>query len=142
MRRRAASRVQEGYVYDLLGNVTTRSQSWDTGGFTETLHYDSLNRLDDSKIGTIEKIFTYDLAGNIKTKTGSGTYTYTAQGAAAVRPHAVITITPTGGTAASFGYDDNGNLTSGSTFGTWTSFDMPIRLTKGLVYANFAYGDL
>lgn len=135
-----AARVQEGYDYDLLGNVMTRTQSWDSGGFMETLHYDTLNRLDRSKIGNSEKIFTYDLTGNIQSKTGTGTYAYPAQGPAAVRPHAVSTVTPPGGVASQFDYDDNGNLMSGSTFGTWTSFNMPIRLTKGSVWADFTYG--
>jgi YD repeat-containing protein len=135
-----AARVHEEYNYDLLGNVTTRTQSWDSGGFTETLHYDTLNRLDRSTIGNSAKIFSYDLAGNIQSKTGTGIYTYPAQGSTAVRPHAVSTVTPPGGAAGQFGYDDNGNLTSGSTFGTWTSFDMPIRLTKGSVWADFTYG--
>jgi RHS repeat-associated protein len=74
-----------------------------------------------------------------QSKTGTGTYAYPAQGPAAVRPHAVSTVTPPGGAAGQFGYD-NGNLISGSTFGTWTSFDMPIRLTKGSVWADFTYG--
>lgn len=133
------ARVQEGYDYDSLGNVTTRSQAWDSGSFMETMQYDMLNRLVESKIGNAEKLFTYDLAGNIQSKTGTGTYAYPAQGAGAIRPHAVSTVTLMG-SADQYGYDDNGNLTSGPTSGTWTSFDMPIRLAKGPVWADFTYG--
>jgi len=134
-----AVRLQEGYVYDALGNVTRREQYWDTLGFGEDFGYDNLNRLLNSEVdGQAVKSFTYDAAGNIKTKTGAGTYTYPTQGANAVRPHAVQTVS---GITGTFSYDDNGNLLSGAgrTI-SWKSFDMPIRITKGSSWSEFVYG--
>jgi RHS repeat-associated protein len=141
-----AVRLQEGYVYDPLGNVTRREQYWDTLGFGEDFAYDNLNRLKNSEVdGQAAKGYTYDAAGNIKTKTGTGTYTYPTQGASAVRPHAVTSIS---GIAGSFSYDDNGNLKSGAGRKMlWSSFDMPTCITKGLdcvdtalPWSRFVYG--
>ncbi len=132
------SRLREGYVYDELGNVRQRTQYWDEGGFDEFFTYDSLNRLETSKIGATELFYTYDAAGNIVTKSGAGTYTYPPQGAGAVRPHAVQSISGISGT---FIYDNNGNLLAGAGRGaSWTSFDMPKQITKGTANSNFVYG--
>lgn len=59
-------------------------------------------------------------------------------GANAVRPHAVQSVS---GILGIFGYDNNGNLVSaaGKTV-TWTSFDMPLTITKGVAKATFYYG--
>ncbi len=134
-----AVRLQEGYTYDPLGNVTRRGQYWDTSGFEETFAYDGLNRLVSSGVeGLSAKTFSYDAAGNLKTKTGAGTYAYPAQGPAAIRPHAVQSVS---GMAGTFSYDANGNLLSGAgrTI-SWASFDMPITITKGSNSSTFAYG--
>ena len=134
------ARLQEGYGYDALSNVLTRQQYWDQGGFQETFTYDALNRLSTSTVqGRAVQTFRYDAAGNLLSKTGVGTgnYTYPAQGATAVRPHAVQSIPGIGG----FVYDDNGNLTSGNgRTMSWTSFDMPLTITGGGVSATFVYG--
>ena len=133
-----AARLQENYLYDVLGNVKERSQYWDVGGFQESFEYDGLNRLSSSQVlGKAAQQFTYDAAGNILSKTGVGTYMYPA-GASAVRPHAVQSVSGISGT---FGYDNNGNLVSaaGKTV-TWTSFDMPLTITKGAANATFYYG--
>jgi RHS repeat-associated protein len=134
-----AVRLQEGYRYDELGNVEWRQQLWDTVGFEEDFSYDELNRLWTSTVGgQAAKTFTYDAAGNIKTKTGTGTYTYPPQGASAVRPHAVQSVSGLSGT---FSYDLNGNLLGGAgRTATWTSFDMPITITKGTSSSTFVYG--
>jgi len=134
-----AVRLQEGYVYDPLGAVTRREQYWDSVGFGEDFTYDDLNRLLSSEVdGQAVKSFIYDAAGNIKSKTGAGTYTYPAQGATAVRPHAVQTVS---GITGTFSYDDNGNLLSGASRTiSWNSFDMPIRITKSTNWSEFVYG--
>jgi RHS repeat-associated protein len=146
------NRLKEDYQYDALGNVTLRSQYWDQNGFSETFGYDELNRIIQSQVsGQAQQVFTYDAVGNLTSKTGVGTangnqgatYQYPVQGANAIRPHAVDSIPGIG----SFGYDDNGNLTSGAgrTL-TWTSFDMPNSITKAATQttpaasANFVYG--
>ncbi len=132
-------RLQEDYVYDVLGNVKNRSQYWDSNGFQESFDYDSLNRLTSSQVlGKTQRIFTYDAAGNITSKTGVGSYAYRAQGETAVQPHAVQTIS---GIPGVYGYDANGNLlTGGGRTTTWTSFDMPLAITKGTITAAFNYG--
>lgn len=134
------ARLQEGYDYDPLNNVVWRQQFWDQGGFQESFTYDALNRLETSTVqGRTAQTFRYDAAGNLLSKTGVGTgnYAYPAQGATAVRPHAVQSIPGIGG----FVYDDNGNLTSGNgRTMSWTSFDMPLTITGGGVSATFVYG--
>ncbi|QNM95561.1 RHS repeat-associated core domain-containing protein [Chitinimonas koreensis] len=136
-----AARLQEGYQYDALGNVTQRSQYWDgSTGFIESFDYDELNRLKQSQVtGKTLQVFTYDAIGNLLSKTGVGTgaYVYPTQGATAVRPHAVQSIPGIG----AFTYDDNGNLASGASRTlTWTSFDMPQKITEGSVSSEFTYG--
>ena len=105
--------LTESYSYDLLGNVMLRSQRWDTGGFDETFTYDDLNRLSTSSVPTRgSQTYTYDLSGNLKTRTGVGApgavYAYPATGTA--RPHAVQSITGIG----SFTYDISGNMRGGA----------------------------
>lgn len=135
----SSARLQEGYLYDAIGNVKTRTQYWDAGGFQESFDYDTLNRLWHSQVaGQPVLTYTYDAAGNMLTKTGLGTYTYPAQGAGAYQPHAVQSVTNIAGT---FGYDKNGNLLSGGgRTANWTSFDMPLTITKGASSATFYYG--
>ena len=136
--------LAEGYSYDLLGNVMLRSQHWDTGGFDETFTYDDLNRLSTSSVPTRgSQTYTYDLSGNLKTKTGVGmtgaTYVYPAPNSATPRPHAVSSISGVG----SFTYNANGNMLSGAgRVYTWNNFDMPVTITKtaGAFSSSFVYG--
>ncbi len=135
------TRLQESYLYDVLGNVSTRSQFWDVSGFTETFGYDDLNRLTSSHVaGAPEQLFDFDNAGNILSKgdVGTGQYVYLPQGGQAKTPHAVQSIPGVG----SFSYDLNGNMLSGGgRVYTWNSFDMPVRITLGAaVWSEFVYG--
>jgi len=133
------ARLREGYTYDPLGNVLERTQFWDAGGFIESFTYDRLNRLATSQVqGEASQAFGYDATGNIVSKTGTGNYTYSTQGANSVRPHAVQTVSSLSGT---FQYDANGNLRSGGgRTVTWTSFDMPLTIVKGSASATLVYG--
>lgn len=134
------AQLQEGYDYDVLGNVMQRSQYWPGAGFTESFDYDKLNRLKTSQVlGQPLQSFSYDAIGNLKSKTGNGDYAYPAQGPGAIRPHAVQSIASLG----SFVYDDNGNLSSGAgRSASWTSFDLPLRISKIVdgSSSSFAYG--
>ncbi|UMR29225.1 hypothetical protein MJ904_19335 [Massilia sp. MB5] len=125
-----ALRLSEAYHYDVLGNVTHRSQYWDGAGFDEDFGYDVLNRLETSTVrGQTGQFFRYDAGGNLLSKSNvAGSYEYPAQGANSVRPNAVTRI----GGVGDFTYDDNGNLRSGAgrTI-TWTSFDMPAQISRG-----------
>ncbi|MFN7475750.1 MAG: RHS repeat-associated core domain-containing protein, partial [Burkholderiales bacterium] len=139
--------LNDNYLFDEIGNVTTRNVVWDTGGFGELFKYDNLNRLTESTIGSVTQFFEYDATGNMTRKTGVGggtanTMVYPAQGPTAIRPHAITSVT--GGTfgTGTYTYDANGNLATapnGRT-ATWTSFDMPLTLTKGSNTATFTYG--
>jgi len=141
-------RLEEGYAYDLIGSVKTRTQGWDTGSFVEMFEYDGLNRLTKSTVtGKPEQIFTYDDAGNMTSKTGLGVYSLRPQGPGKPLPHAVLSIA---GIAGTFTYDANGNLTSGAgRVICWNSFDMPTKIAAGGIVSDcsggttsssFAYG--
>lgn len=136
-------RLLEQYQYDALGSITQRRLAWDGSGFIEDFNYDALNRLKSSQVQGFSRMdYDYDGAGNLVAKSGVGSYTYPAQGAASVRPHAVSAITDAAGAVSSFDYDGNGNLLSGvDRTATWTSFDMPKMIGKtGAPAATFIYG--
>jgi len=137
--------LQEGYVFDNLGNVTDRNQYWNPGqpmqnGVNESFAYDNLNRLTNSTVlGQTLQVFSYDAGGDIISKTGVGTgnYVYPTSGVTSVHPHAVSSIPGVG----SFNYDFDGNLLSGNGRSiTWTSFDMPLAITAGSNSSSFVYG--
>lgn len=141
-----SARMTEGYAYDEIGSVKRRDLFWSgtcdvpSCGFSETFDYDPLNRLEFSTVsvgGLQEKQqYKYDDAGNITEKNGAA-YVYPTQGAGAIRPHAVQSVAGLG----SYGYDANGNVRSTPTGNlTWTAFDMPERINKGSVWAEFKYG--
>lgn len=137
----AQIRLAQKCEYDKLGNVTLRSQSWDANEkLTERFDYDVLNRISFSRVDNqAQQNFTYDAVGNLLSKTGVGTgsYVYPTQGVNAVRPHAPQSIPGIG----SFEYDNNGNLINGAGRSiTWTSFDMPLQISKGSITAKFSYG--
>ncbi|MEX2498982.1 MAG: RHS repeat-associated core domain-containing protein, partial [Wenzhouxiangellaceae bacterium] len=74
---------------------------------------------------------TYNVAGNMLTKTGLGTYTY-----GSTRPHAV---TAAGG--VTYTYDANGNVTSdtsGRAF-HYTGYDLVRRVSQGTAHTEFHY---
>ncbi|MBI3712208.1 MAG: hypothetical protein HY253_04485 [Burkholderiales bacterium] len=138
------ARVQEGYIYDSLGNVKQRQQYWNgsSDGFFEDYTYDALNRIETSQVNnnlSLLQTYSYDKTGNLlsKTNVSGDKYSYPTQGPGSIRPHAVQSIPGMG----SFIYDDNGNLENGAgrTL-SWTSFDMPIRITKGSQSSQFTYG--
>ncbi len=134
-----ASPVQQnGFSYDTIGNLLSRSDS--TQGITETFGYDALNRLTSATGAGVAKTYAYNAIGNLTSKTGTGTYIYPLAGAA--RPHAVSSITGTinGVVNPTFTYDANGNMLTGAGRSlTWTSFDMPASITRGTATDTFLY---
>lgn len=143
-------RVSDSYTYDVLGNVAQRTQYWDSTHFIETFKYDALNRLESSEVtGQAKQIYTYRKDGRINSKSGVGNYwyTYTKEDgdavAADVPPHAPKRIDGVGG---SYSYDLNGNmlaspdLLGGRRSAAWTSFDMPLSITRNGITSSFTYG--
>jgi RHS repeat-associated protein len=111
------SHQNDTYLYDSLGNLTYRAQLIITSGalMQESFGYDTLNRLDSSTVNGSTKSYGYDAVGNLKSKSGVGSYAYGVSGAASVRPNAVSSISGSvaGIANPSFSYDANGNLASG-----------------------------
>ena len=131
-------------TFDELGNLTQRRDQGRSKmtslakNMIEAFTYDNLNRLKTTRITGVTSAnidTTHDARGNIKTKSGVGTYAY---GATSNR---LVSVTPSGGTAVTYAYDSNGNLTSGDgrTL-SYTSFDKPHTITKGTGQSvQFAY---
>ncbi len=114
----------QDFIYDELGNLQERTDQRVGVGFVQAFCYDTLNRLKASREGSCSVSDTdvdYDALGNIITRLMDGnianTYTYDS-----ANPYKLVSTT-LGGT---YGYDDNGNITSGDGRSiTYTSFDKP-----------------
>jgi len=134
-----ASQQDDGYGYDSLGNLTSRTQLISTAGapVSETFSYDGLNRMTSSQVnGQGIKRHAYDSIGNLVSKDDAAVvYTYPASGVGSVGPHALASIDSpelvAGQSNPEFGYDANGNLVDGlgRHYG-WTSFDQPATIDK------------
>ncbi len=129
----------QGYTYDwdVIGNLKQRKNETPNRNLTEDFDYDTLNRMTSSRIvGKSAKIVSYNSLGNITWKAGVGTYTYGT--GATLRPHAVSYT----GNGVGYYYDANGNMqndTTGRLF-TYSTFDKPIRISKGGHVTEFKYG--
>ena len=75
------------YEWDLVGNLTTRTEGSVGKSISEAFSYDNLNRLTQSQVTEqtgestpaivrAARTVSYDPLSNIKSKTGVGTYTY------------------------------------------------------------------
>jgi len=105
------------YEWGSVGNLRKR-KDLNQSNLTEEFFYDNLYRLDYSQLNGITNLdLSYDGLGNIVSKSDVGSYTYHA-----TKRHQV-TSTSNGW---SFGYDLNGNMTSGrgATI-NWTSYNLP-----------------
>ncbi len=92
--------------------------------------YDGLNRL-TSVAGSAPLSLSYDGLGNVTSKPDVGSYTY-----GATKPHAV---TNAGGVG--YGYDANGNLTSGAgRSNAYTVFNKPYSMSQAGHSVSIAYG--
>ncbi|MFU8832404.1 MAG: RHS repeat-associated core domain-containing protein, partial [Wenzhouxiangella sp.] len=125
-------------AWDAMGNLRSRRDWSGSRNQEEQFFYDARNRLTrtDSRVngGTWvanRQVQTYNVAGNMLTKTGLGTYTY-----GSTRPHAV---TSAGG--VTYTYDANGNVisdTSGRAF-HYTGYDLVRRVSQGTAHTEFHY---
>ena len=133
------------YEFSVIGNLkkrTDHNQTVSGGTLSEEFEYDELNRVKKATVaGQAATNFDYDLAGNITSKDGVGTYSYvpaagSLQTDERAHPHAVRQIN--GGTHAT--YDKNGNMTSGfARTISWTSFNMPKLIQRNGVSSRFTY---
>jgi RHS repeat-associated protein len=119
------------YAWDKVGNLLARIDK-NQSNLTEDFSYDNLYRLDYSRLNGITNLdMAYDAMGNITTKSDVGSYTYHS-----TKKHQV-TSTSNGW---SFGYDNNGNMTSGRNATiTWTSFNYPASIANGSDTSSFSY---
>ena len=134
------STVNTHYDWDSVGNLNFRSDY--VNNVTDTFDYDDLNRLTDmittGAVNTSQNVTYYDSGiGNIRTKTGLGTYVYGGTcGGVQAGPHAVTSIGN-----KTYCYDKNGNMTSGDGRTTsYTTFNKPNIITKGSNTSRFWYG--
>ena len=129
-----SERQDVGYTWDVLGNLTRRTDTTGSRNLTEAFTYDTLNRLTSSRVGTgAKQTVTYDALGNIKSKTGVGNYAY---GAGNAGPHAVTTAG-----SHTYTYDAAGNqLTGAGRTLAYTPFNKVKSIVKGHHTMTFAYG--
>jgi RHS repeat-associated protein len=129
--------LNHGYVWDSLGRLTNRNDAngdGATGAVTENFEHDALGRLQRYTVaapaisGLVRTVsLQYNALGSILYKSDVGAYSYGAQGANSVRPHAVQSIE--GAAANTYGFDVNGNIASASSGKyrgiTYTGFNLP-----------------
>jgi RHS repeat-associated protein len=112
----------ESYQYDELQRLGQSARSW--------------NGMPSDPLVPSVDAYAYDELGNVTKKTDYGdTYTYgdrTRPSPAFAGPHAVTTVTKSGTQKPAFGYDGNGNMTTGD--GRTVQFDKLDRPTT--VVAN------
>jgi len=128
------------YGWDTIGSLKTRTDyngDGTTGWVTETFFYDDsvtgVDRLTSYQVlntsGSVNRTTTlqYNALGDTLYRSDVGVYTYPAQGANSVRPHAVTQLQ--GASTIAYGYDAQGNLTtaSGGAYRSisYTSFNLP-----------------
>lgn len=136
------------FEFDKLGNLIERQDV--LKGYEESFGYDSLNRLTNTTadFGNGQDQTTtvsYDALGNIRTKTGVGTYYYgnSYKCTGNQGPHAVCKIEggSIGTKNTSYVYDANGNMVSGDGRSvTWSSFDKPTQITQSGNTTDMVYG--
>lgn len=102
------------YRWDKNGNLEARKDG--LTGKIETFGYDTLDRLTSSKIGTNSPVaYGYDAKGNLISKGGSGSYTYSGYR---------VTSAPIKGQTRSFTYNTSGQVVAdGKRTFSWTSFN-------------------
>ncbi len=137
------------YAYDLGGNVSTRLNLGT--GVSAFYGYDALDRLTSETrsggaLAASQTIaWTYDSIGNLASRQEGGdtnTYVYPTSGQGSLRPHAVSKVSGwvNGVALPAYGYDANGNLTSGAgRTVAWTSFNKPQSLARAGHQLDYLY---
>ncbi len=126
----------QDFTYDVLGNLTFREDQ--RVQMVQAFCYDKLNRLTAARrdqCSNSDNDITYDDLGNIQTRVmESGTQSYVYD---ATNPYKLMSTNMAG----SYGYDDNGNITSGDgrTI-VYSPFDKPTQMTKDGNTVDITYG--
>jgi len=135
----ATAVMNYSYVWDSLNHLTGRMDGngdGSTGSVTDSFGYDDVGRLSSYTVsgagipGSYQQrtvTLQYNALGMVLSKSDVGTYNYQPQGAGAVRPHTLQSVS--GAFNSSYTYDANGNLKT-STGGnyrsiSYTSFNLP-----------------
>ena len=131
-----STQLHHKYTFDSVGNLKSRRDV--VLDNTETMEYDHLNRLTEVEAtGLTTQFYSYDNNGNIKSKTGVGTYAY--DGSCNAGPHAVTGITSPH--SASYCYDLNGNMiTGGGRTISYNAFDKPANIVRASASIGMTYG--
>ncbi len=131
------------YQWDALGNLKSRARTVGASTLTEAFGYDGLNRLRTHQAGSgAVQSTAYDGYGNIRSRTGVGTYAYGADSGGTGRPHAVASVTRADNTQVTHAYDANGSAVSSSDGRTVTyaAFGKAASIIKGSRTSAFAHG--
>lgn len=131
--------MKYSYVWDSLNHLSGRTDDngdGSSGSVTDNFIYDDVGRLTSYTVagagipGTLQQrtvTLQYNALGMILSKSDVGAYSYQAQGAGVVRPHALQSVS--GAFNSSYSYDANGNLqtASGGSYRSisYTSFNLP-----------------
>ena len=137
------------YTFDASGNITQIvDDSYTNAAKTASYAYDELDRLTTATITNspnfqdYTRTYTYDILGNVLSRSDSGTYTYaggdsSTSVATNSNPHAVTNVAGVG-----YSYDDNGNLVSNSTWThSWDYKDRLLSSTNGTDTVEYAYDE-
>ncbi|MBC3873841.1 RHS repeat domain-containing protein [Undibacterium flavidum] len=133
----ATNIVNYSYAWDSLSHLTGRTDANGdgvSGAVTDSFAYDGIGRLKSYSVAspTIPSLqrdvtLQYNAAGMLLYKSDVGIYTYQAQGATTIRPHALQSVS--GSVNANYTYDANGNLKTASAGSyrdiSYTSFNLP-----------------
>jgi len=130
------------YTYDAVGNILTLTDASNhNGARTAVYQYDDLYRLTKATVTNAAngqnyvRDFSYDVIGNILSKTGVGNYTYAGTGYA--NPHAV-----TGAGGKTYTYDESGNLLSDGNWNhTWDYKNRLMTSANGHADIQYAYDE-
>ncbi len=131
-----------GFEYDIYGNLDYQDINTQSDFSTETFIYDDLHRLQQSNrsinAGPLQSIdYAYSESGNLLQKSDYGT-TYYYDGP---RPHAVTRVDLANGGLVTFGYDNNGNMTSGHGRNiSYNAFNKPLTVSRSGNTSAFSYG--
>ena len=106
---------------------------------SESFTYDGLDRLTEAQVGTNAPTgMSYDLLGNLLSKSDLGSYAYGENGAGL---HALTTLTTTTNQTVTYTYDANGNMTGGGGRALgWTTYNQLSQVSKAGITYTFQSG--